>query len=76
MTRRIEAFYENGVLRPLEPLEGVAEHSRLTITLEIRAHPHPLADLVGTLPDEDAKEMMQAIEEEFERIDPDEIPGA
>ena len=73
MTRRIEAFYENGVLRPLEPIEGVAEHSRLTLTLELgAARPHPLADLVGTLPDEDAKEMLQAIEDEFERVDPNE----
>lgn len=73
MTRRIEALYENGILRPLEPIEGVAEHSRLTVTLEMRgARPHPVADLVGTLPDEDAEEMRQAIEEEFERIDPDE----
>lgn len=73
MTRRIEALYENGILRPLEPIEGVAEHSRLTITLEMEGvRPHPFADLVGTLPDEDAREMMQVIEDEFERIDPDE----
>jgi len=32
---------------------------------------HPLADLVGTLPDEDAREMLQVIAEEFERIDAD-----
>lgn len=73
MTRTIEAFYENGILRPLEPLEGVAEHSRLTITLELgEARPHPLAGLIGTLPNEDAREMIQAIEEEFEQIDADE----
>ena len=73
MTRTIEALYENGILRPLELLEGVAEHSRLTLTLELReAGPHPLADLIGTLPDEDAREMMQAIDEEFERIDAEE----
>ena len=73
MTRRIEALYEDGILRPLEPIEGVAEHSRLTVTLEMGgARPHPVADLIGTLPDEDAEEMRQAIEEEFERVDPDE----
>ena len=73
MTQRIEAFYENGVLRPLQPIEGVAEHSRLTLTLELEsARPHPLADVVGSLPDEDAREMMKAIEDEFERVDPDE----
>jgi predicted DNA-binding antitoxin AbrB/MazE fold protein len=74
MTRTIEALYENGVLHPLEPLEGVAEHSRLTITLElgVKVRPHPLADLIGTLPDEDAREMMQVIDEEFEQIDAEE----
>jgi predicted DNA-binding antitoxin AbrB/MazE fold protein len=73
MTRTIEALYENGALHPLEPIEGVAEHSRVTITLNFEAavHPHPLADLIGTLPDEDAREMRQAINEEFETIDAD-----
>jgi uncharacterized protein (DUF433 family) len=32
---------------------------------------HPLASYVGTLPDEDAEEMLRVIEDEFERIDPD-----
>lgn len=73
MTRTIEARYENGILRPLEPLEGVAEHSRLTITLELKeVRPYPLAGFVGTLPDEDAREMMRIIDEEFERVDPEE----
>lgn len=73
MTRRIEALYENGILRPLEPIEGVAEHSRVTVTLELEgSRAHPFADLIGTLPDEDAREMMQAIEEEFERVDVEE----
>jgi predicted DNA-binding antitoxin AbrB/MazE fold protein len=71
MTRTIEAFYENGALHPLEPLEGVAEHSRVTLILNLDAgvRPHALADLIGTLSDEDAKEMRQAIDEEFEGID-------
>lgn len=73
MTRTIEALYEDGVLRPLEPLEGLAEHSRLRVTLEIKeTRHHPLADLVGTLPDEDAREMQRIIDEEFERIDAEE----
>ncbi len=32
MTRQIEAVYENGVLRPLEPLP-LAEHDRVTLTV-------------------------------------------
>jgi len=72
MTRFIEALYENGVLRPLHPLEGVAEHSRVRGTLELdEGNASPLMACIGTLPDEDAEEMMRAIEEEFERIDPD-----
>ncbi len=32
MSKQIEAIYENGVLRPLEPL-GLAEHQRVTVTI-------------------------------------------
>ena len=72
MTRSIEALYEEGVLHPLEPLEGLADHSRVRLTIELGdALDHPLASYVGTLPDEDAEEMLRIVEEEFERIDPD-----
>lgn len=33
MTRQLEAVYEQGVLRPLEPL-SLAEHQRVRLTLE------------------------------------------
>src|SRR5262249_8840015 len=73
MTRTVEAFYEEGVLRPVEPLEGVAEHSRVLGTLEIpHVAAHPLASCIGTLPDEDAQELQRIIEEEFERVDAEE----
>lgn len=32
MTKRVEAIYENGVLRPLEPV-NLPEHHRVTVTL-------------------------------------------
>jgi predicted DNA-binding antitoxin AbrB/MazE fold protein len=32
MSKQIEAIYENGVLRPLEPL-SLDEHQRVTITI-------------------------------------------
>lgn len=73
MTRTIEALYENGVLRPLEPLEGVAEHSRVKLIVELKERSlHPLSDCIGILPDEDAQEMLRIIEDEFERVDADE----
>lgn len=65
MTRRIEALYENGVFRPLEPLEEVTEHSRVVLELrEVR--PYNLRGFIGTLPDEDARELSRIVEEEFE----------
>lgn len=73
MTRTVQALYENGVLRPLEPLEGVAEHSRVQVTVELQERlRHPLADCIGTLPDDDAQEMLNIIENEFERVDAEE----
>ena len=72
MTRSIEALYEERILRPLEPLEGLADNSRVRLTIELGDDlARPLASYVGTLPDEDAQEMLRIIEEEFERIEPD-----
>jgi predicted DNA-binding antitoxin AbrB/MazE fold protein len=39
MHEQIEVVYENGVLRPLEPLPaGIQEHQRLTVTLQVAGH--------------------------------------
>jgi predicted DNA-binding antitoxin AbrB/MazE fold protein len=44
MTKQVEAVYENGVLRPLEPLQ-LAEHERVTVRITTsvdqpeRSHP-------------------------------------
>lgn len=71
MTRRVEAIFENGVLRPVTPLEGVAECSRVVINLEpCPESGHPFANCFGIMPDEDAAEMKRIIEEEFEQVDP------
>lgn len=34
MTRTVEAIYENGVLRPVRPLEGIDEQARVKVTVE------------------------------------------
>jgi len=44
MTRKIDAIYENGVLRPLEPLD-LEEQQRVRITID---NVDPLADLLDT----------------------------
>ena len=71
MTRTVAAVYSNGVLKPDHPLEGVAENERLLVTVHSLDPSHPLAGVVGTLPDEDAREMMKIIDEEFGKVDPD-----
>ncbi|MCS6831819.1 MAG: antitoxin family protein [Armatimonadota bacterium] len=73
MTQTVDAIYENGVLRPVQPLSGIRERSRVRVTIEVRdSSTHPLADCVGILPDGEAQEMRQIIEEEFEKVNPDE----
>jgi predicted DNA-binding antitoxin AbrB/MazE fold protein len=37
MTKQVQAIYENGVLRPLEPLP-LAERERVTVMIGIGAH--------------------------------------
>ena len=44
MAREMDAIYENGVLRPLEPLD-LEEQQRVRITID---NGDPLADLVDT----------------------------
>jgi len=44
MAREIDAIYENGVLRPLEPLD-LEEQQRVRIIID---HGDPLADLLDT----------------------------
>lgn len=73
MVQIIEAIDENGVLRPVQPLSGINEHTRVKITVEVeRAEPHPPAECVGILPDPDAQEIRQIAEDEFDKVNPNE----
>ncbi len=69
MMQKINAVYEGGVLRPLQSLDGIAEHARVRLTVEsVEPAGNALADCIGTLPDEDAVEMRRIIESEFEQV--------
>ncbi|OGW61775.1 MAG: hypothetical protein A2V83_08460 [Nitrospirae bacterium RBG_16_64_22] len=69
MTKLVHAIYSGGVLRPLEPLEGIPENSEVEIAVEVPCLQPDLERLFGTLPREDADEMKRIVEEEFERVD-------
>ncbi len=75
--KTIRAIYEEGVFKPQEDPtlpQGTMVHLILAEgsddPTEIMKQRFPLS--FGCLPDADAAEMRQAIEEAFERIEPDE----
>ena len=69
-TQTIEAIYEDGVLRPLQTLTGIAEHSKVKIIIEYQqTPPHPLLQFAGILSDEEAAQLQSVIDQEFEQID-------
>jgi predicted DNA-binding antitoxin AbrB/MazE fold protein len=70
MKKTLEAVYENGVFRPLKRPEGLAEHRRVTLTVTADEAPSSLADIAGSVSADDAREMREIIEREFERVDP------
>jgi predicted DNA-binding antitoxin AbrB/MazE fold protein len=72
MVKRLDAIYENGVFRPLEPVEGLQNNHRVTVTVETPDAARPLDGWRGGLSDEDAATMRRVIEEEFEQVNPDE----
>ena len=69
MPKTIDAIYENGILRPLRPIQGLKKHQTVSITVEKTVYKkHPLHGLSGILPDADAAEMLKTIENEFEKV--------
>lgn len=69
MKKMLEAVYENGVFRPLKRPEGIAEHRQVTLTVTAEETPSSIADLAGRVSPEDAEEMREIVEREFERVD-------
>ena len=69
MKKTVEAVYENGVFRPLERPEGIAEHRHVILTVTFEGTPLSLGDLSGRISVDDAEEMRIIVEREFERVD-------
>ena len=70
--RTVDAIYENGVLRPLSPLDWLPEHGRVRLTVAVEGDKHPLGPCIGSMPDDDAEEMSRIVREEFQQVNPDE----
>jgi len=73
MTKNVKAVYEHGVLRPLDPLEGIKENSRVNITVEVEeGGEKSFARFAGIMSADEADKVMALIDDEFERVNPDE----
>ncbi len=69
MTTTVEVLYEDHVLKPLSPIEGLREHERTWVFIHAQAKRGVLRRLVGTLSHEDAKAMQETLDREFEHIE-------
>jgi predicted DNA-binding antitoxin AbrB/MazE fold protein len=69
MKETLRAVFENGVFRPLKRPKGVSEHGEVTLTVTVEDAPSSLADFGGRVSADDAQEMTEIIEREFERVD-------
>lgn len=69
MTQTIEAVYEDNVLKPIKPIKGIMEHENVVVTIHQRPVKKGLREVAGTLTHEEAKEMQELIDREFEKIE-------
>lgn len=70
MSQTIPAVFEVGVFRPLRRPRGLAEHHIVTLTVDVDEQVPALAEVSGSLSSEDAQELREIIDREFERVDP------
>jgi predicted DNA-binding antitoxin AbrB/MazE fold protein len=68
-TQTIEAVYEDNVLKPIKPLRGILEHENVIAIVHSQHAKKCLRDPVGTLTHEEATEMQNIIDEEFENVE-------
>lgn len=66
----LPAVFENGVFRPLRRPKGLVEHHHVTLTVDVEMQVSALAEVSGSLSPEDAQELREIVDREFERIDP------
>lgn len=71
MRKTVKARYAGGVFRPDEPVDWLEENRSVTVIVDVPDRRAPLDGWVGGLSDEDAREMLGTIEQEFEQVDPD-----
>ena len=66
----IPSVFESGVFRPLRRPKGLVEHHHVTLTVDVGEQMSALSEVAGSLVPEDAQELREIIDREFERVDP------
>ena len=69
MTKMIEAIYEDNVLKPLKPIDGLRKNEKVWVLLYPSPNKKVLHELIGTLSHTEAEEMRSLIDKEFEKIE-------
>ncbi len=69
MNRMIQVIYEDNVLKPLIPIEGMKSNEIAWIFLYPSSEKTKLNELIGTLTKEEAEEMQSCIDKEFSHIE-------
>lgn len=69
MIKTLEVVYEDNVLKPLEPMEGLMEHEKFIAVLSPYPVKKGLHEIAGTLTHNEAQAMQKLIDEEFEKIE-------
>lgn len=73
MSQAITAIYKSGHFIPLVPVQGLQDNQSVRLTvLPQKKKEHPLMRFVGSISNEEADELSRVIEEEFEKVNPDE----
>lgn len=70
MRETLRAVFENSVFRPLKRPNGLAEGREVTLTVIFEEGASSLADFAGRISLDDAREMREVIERDFECVDP------
>lgn len=71
MNKIIEVVYEDNVLKPIKPLEGLTKNQKAVIILYTRPEKSELDQLIGSLTPQEADEMQTLISKEFSKIEGD-----
>ena len=67
----IHAIYRNGLLNPIGSIEGIMDDTEVEITISpLKGAVHPLMRFAGILSAEDANSMQKVVEDEFEKVNP------